>query len=248
MNTRDKDLAAFEEYLFSFMNDATPGIPLTDAEVIAILQNDDSPEEPAAEEKEQILKSMKAAYERRKHVEMKMKNLNRIHSLGELLHLFCEWRDIPSAWLARLLNLTAEQFEAYKKDKVSPLELGKERILNFVALAGISIQEMIGILERTVKLSNLKPTTNLAAAHTRVYKEANASELSMVRESAMKELALALDEPEEIVISKENWEVLRQELLQESAEDHSVFDITNQCFTVRDKSRRNFTNVLLQQI
>jgi hypothetical protein len=248
MNTRDKDLAAFEEYLFSFMNDETPGMPLNNDEVVAILENYAPLEEPAAEEKEQIIKIMKAAHERRKYVKMQIQNLNRIHSVGELFHLFCEWRDVPSAWLARLLNLTEEQFEAYKKDKVSPLELGKERILNFAALAGISIQEMLGILEKTVKLSNLKPTTNLAAAHTRVYKEASASELSTVRESAMKELVLALDEPEEIVISKDDWKTFRQELLQESAEANSGFDIKDHCFTIRDRSRRNFANVLLQQI
>lgn len=95
MNTRDKDLAIFEEYLFSFMNDETPSTPLNNDEVAAILENYAPLEEPAAEEKEEIVKIMKEAHERRKYVTMKMQNFNRIHSVGELFHLFREWRDIP---------------------------------------------------------------------------------------------------------------------------------------------------------
>jgi len=248
MKTRDKDLAAFEKYLFSFMSEATPSTPLTNEEVVAILQNDDSPEEPTAEEKEQIIKIMKQTHERRKYVKRKMQNFNLIHSVGELFQLFCEWQNLSSTWLARLLNLTEEQFEAYQKDKVSPIELGKERILNFAALAGVSIQEMIKLLEKTVKLLALKPTVNLAAGHTRVYKEGNDSEIFVIRESAVKELLLALEAPKEEASSQENWEALRRELLKAEADEHSVLGASNQCLTILDKSRRRYANIVLQQI
>ncbi|MDZ7288952.1 MAG: hypothetical protein ONB44_01080 [candidate division KSB1 bacterium] len=248
MSEQDKDLAAFEEYLFSFMNDATPSTPLTNEEVVAILQNYGPPEEVSSEEKEQIVKLMKEAHGRRMEIARKMQNPGLIHSLGEFLKLFCEWRHIPAAWLARLLNLTEEQFEVHRKDRLSPVELGKDRILNLAALAGIKIQDMVAIIDKTIKLLQLKPTTNFAAAYTRVYKEATESELLKVRDDAMKELLLKLDEPNETVQPEKSWESLRHELLQEGAKEISLLAETNQCLTIRDKSRRKFITSVLQQI
>lgn len=225
MKEKDKDLAAFEEYLFSFMNDATPSIPLTNDEVVAILQNYGPPEKVAPEEKEQIVKLMKETHSRRMEIARKMQNPSLIHSLGELFQLFCDWKHTPSAWLARLLNLTEEQFEAHRKDRVSPVTLGKNRILNFAALAGMNIQDMAVIIEKTIKLLNLKPTTNFAAGHTRAYKkEASESELLRVRDDATKELLLKPDEPKQPFSQDEHWEDFRRALLQEDSTDKKLFD------------------------
>jgi hypothetical protein len=60
----NRDLAAFEEYLFSFMTESTASTPLTNDEVIAILQNYGPPEKPSAEEKEQLVRRMKETHER----------------------------------------------------------------------------------------------------------------------------------------------------------------------------------------
>lgn len=248
MKEKDKDLAAFEEYLFSFMNDATESTALTNDEVIAILQNDGPPEKISPEEREQAVKLMKEAHERRMEVARKMQNSNLIHSLGELFQLFCEWKHTPSAWLARLLNLTEEQFEAHRKDRVSPVALGKDRILNFAALVGINIQDMVVIIEKTIKLLNLKPTTDFTAGHTRVYKEASESGRLKVREDAMKELLLKLDEPKPTIHQEEHWEDFRRVLLQAGAEDDALFGTASHCLTIRDKLRGKFTASVLQQI
>ncbi len=55
MHEQEKDLVAFEAYLFSFMNDATKSTPLTNDEVVAILQNYGPPEEVSPEEKEHLI-------------------------------------------------------------------------------------------------------------------------------------------------------------------------------------------------
>ena len=84
----DKELADFETYLFSFMNDATESTPLTNDEVIAILQNYGPPEEVAQEEKEHLVKLMKETNMRRTELARKMLNPRLIRSFGELLQLF----------------------------------------------------------------------------------------------------------------------------------------------------------------
>ena len=66
MAQEDKDWAAFEKYLFSFMNEDTPRIPLTNDEVIAILESYGPPAEVSEEAEERVVKLMKTAYERRK--------------------------------------------------------------------------------------------------------------------------------------------------------------------------------------
>lgn len=65
MKEQEKDLAAFEEYLFSFMNDATESKPLTTDEVVAILQSYGPPEAISSEEQEQFVGLMKEAHNRR---------------------------------------------------------------------------------------------------------------------------------------------------------------------------------------
>lgn len=218
MHEQEKDLVAFEEYLFSFMNDATESIPLTNDEVIAILQNYGSPEEVSQEEKEHLVKLMKETNMRRNELARKMRNPHLIRSLGELLQLFCEWKNFSQGRLARLLNLTEEQFKALQQDRVSPTELGKERILKFAALAGTSIQDLVAILDKTVALLKLKPTAKFVDGQVRVYyKEAMPPELLKVMEEVPTAPKSALDNPEEITEQEKNWEALRHELLQEGA-------------------------------
>jgi hypothetical protein len=67
----DKELADFEAYLFSFMNDATKSTPLTNDEVVAILQNYGPPEEASPEEKEHLVTLLKEIHARRKEIARK---------------------------------------------------------------------------------------------------------------------------------------------------------------------------------
>jgi hypothetical protein len=212
----DKDLADFETYLFSFMNDATESTPLTNDEVIAILQNYGPPEEVSQEEKEHLVKLMKETNLRRMELTRKMRNPHLVRSLGELLQLFCEWKNFSQGRLARLLNLTEEQFRALQQDRVSPTELGKERILKFAALAGTTIQDLVAILDKTVALLKLKPIAKFVDGQVRVYyREAIELEPMKVMENVAKELKSTLDVPKEATPQEENWEALRHELLQE---------------------------------
>jgi hypothetical protein len=212
----DKDVADFEAYLFSFMNDATPSTPLTNSEVVAILQNYGPPEEVAQEEKEHVVKLMKETHARQTALARKMRNPHLIRSLGELLQLFSEWKHLPSGRLARLLNLTEEQLEALHQDRVSPVEIGKEGILKFATLAGITIQEFVAILDRTVDLLKLKPIAKFVDGKVRVYyREAMEPEPLKVMEDVPKKLKSILDEPKEAAPQDESWEALRRELLQE---------------------------------
>jgi len=218
MYEQENDLAAFEEYLFSFMNDATESTPLTNDEVVAILQNYGPPEEVSREEKEHIVKLMKETNMRRMELARKMRNPHLLRSLGELLQLFCEWKHFPSARLARLLNLTEKQLEALHQDRVSPVELGKERILKFAALAGTSIQDLVAILDKTVALLKPKPTAKFVDGQVRVYyREAMAPEPLKVMENVPTVPKSTLDKPEEITEQEKNWEALRHELLHEGA-------------------------------
>jgi hypothetical protein len=177
-----------------------------------------------------------------------MQNPNLIHSVGELFQLFSEWAHIPSAWLARLLNLTEEQFDAHRKDKISPEELGKERILNFAAIAGITIQDLVAIIEKTIKLLKLKPATNFTAGNVRADKKISETKRLNVMDDAMKELMLALGEPEEAEQQQDEWEAFRRELFQDYTEDSPPFAENGKCLTILDKSRRNYAQSLLQQI
>jgi hypothetical protein len=118
--------------------------------------------------------------------------------------------------LARLLNLTEEQFRALQQDRVSPTELGKERILKFAALAGTTIQDLVAILDKTVALLKLKPIAKFVDGQVRVYyREAIELEPMKVMENVAKELKSTLDVPKEATPQEENWEALRHELLQE---------------------------------
>jgi hypothetical protein len=150
----------------------------------------------------------------------KMRNPHLIRSLGELLQLFCEWKNFSQGRLARLLNLTEEQFKALQQDRVSPTELGKERILKFAALAGTSIQDLVAILDKTVALLKLKPTAKFVGGQVRVYyREAIPLEPLKVMENVPAVPKSTLDEPEEITEQEKKWEALRHGLLQEGAAD-----------------------------
>jgi hypothetical protein len=114
------------------------------------------------------------------------------------------------------LNLTEEQFRALQQDRVSPTELGKERILKFAALAGTTIQDLVAILDKTVALLKLKPIAKFVDGQVRVYyREAIELEPMKVMENVAKELKSTLDVPKEATPQEENWEALRHELLQE---------------------------------
>jgi hypothetical protein len=248
MNEQDKDLATFEEYLFSFMNEATPSTPLTGDEVVAILNNYGPPEEVSAEERERAVQHMKEAHARRIEVASKMQNPEQIQSLGELLQLFCEWKHISPAWLARLLNMSAGHFEAHRQDSVSPEEFGKEQVLNFAALAGIGIPALLAILERTIKRLQLKAATNWTGGQTRIYQEAIAPQGLKIMESAVTGRSPKSGETEEKAQPKAGWEVLREEILQEAVRETLLLNQPHQCLTIHGKSQQQFARYLLEQI
>jgi hypothetical protein len=170
--------------------------------------------EISTEEREQAVQRMKEAYARRMEVANKMQNPDQIQSLGELLQLFCEWKHISPAWLARLLNMSAGHFEAHRQDSISPEELGKEQILNFAALAGIGIPTLLAILDRTMKRLQLQSTTDRAGGHSRIYQEAIAPRGLKIKESAAAERPLKSGETEEKAQPKAGWEALREAILQ----------------------------------
>jgi hypothetical protein len=148
----------------------------------------------------------------------KMRNPHLIRSLGELLQLFCEWKNFSQGRLAILLNLTEEQFKALQQDRVSPTELGKERILKFATLAGTSIQDLVAILDKTVALLKLKPAVKFVDGRVQVYyREAMVTEPLKIMEDVPTVPKSTLDEPKEISEQEKSWEALRQELLQEGA-------------------------------
>ena len=244
MNEQDKDLAAFEEYLFSFMNEATASTPLTDDEVVAILENYGPPEEISLQEKEQAFKRMSEARRRRMEVADKMQNPDQIQSLGELFKLFCEWKQIPSAWLAQLLNMSEGYFEAHLQDRVSPEELEKEQILNFAAVAGIGVQALVTIIERTLKARS----TNLITGQTKIYKKAVAPQLSRIMDSPTQVQPKKMDEVSEPAHPIESWEALREAILQQAEKDAMLLNQPHQCLTIRDESQRQYVKELLQQI
>ncbi|MCI0691861.1 hypothetical protein L0337_07615 [candidate division KSB1 bacterium] len=248
MNAQDKNLTAFEEYLFSFMNEATPSTPLTGDEVVAILNNYGPPEEVSAEESEQAVQRMKKAHARRMEVANKMQNPDQINSLGELLQIFCEWKHISPAWLARLLNMSAGHFEAHRQDSVSPEEFGKEQILNFAALAGIGIPTLVIIIERTIKRLQLKSATNWAGGRTRIYQEAISPQNLKIKESAAAERLPQSGEAEETAQPKAGWEALREAILQEAEREALLLSQPHQCLTIHNKSQRQFAQYLLEQI
>jgi hypothetical protein len=214
----DKDMADFEAYLFSFMNDATKSTPLTNDEVVAILQNYGPPEEVSQEETEHVVKLMKETNLRRVALARKMENPHLLRSLGELLQLFCEWKHFSQGRLARLLNLTEEQFRALQEDRVSPTELGKERILKFAALADTSIKDLVAILDKTVALLKLKPIAKFVDGRVQVYyRETMVTEPLKIREDVPTEPKSTLEETKEITELERSWEALRLEILQEGA-------------------------------
>jgi hypothetical protein len=230
------------------MNEATPSTPLTGDEVVAILTNYGPPEEVSAEEGEGAVQRMKEAHARRMEVASKMQNPEQIQSLGELLQLFCEWKHIAPAWLARLLNMSAGHFEAHRQDSVAPEEFGKEQILNFAALAGIGIPTLLAILERTIKRLQLKAATNWTGGQTRIYQEAIAPQGLKIMESAVTERPPKSGEAEEKAQPKAGWEAWREAVLQEAERETLLLNQPHQCLTIHDKSQRQFARYLLEQI
>ena len=98
-------------------------------EAAAILQNYGPPEAISLEERENLIKLMKVAHKRRIDVTWKMSNSGAIYSLGELLQLFSEWKNVRLRRLAQLLNITPEQLAAHQKDRISPAKMGMERLV-----------------------------------------------------------------------------------------------------------------------
>ncbi|MGH7494704.1 MAG: hypothetical protein ACREOO_20220 [bacterium] len=214
MNAQDKDLPAFAEYLSALVKNSKESKPLTTEESVAILQNYGPPEEISSEEREKMIKLMKVAHKRRIEISWKMSNSGSIHSLGELLQLFSERKNISLLRLGHLLNITAEQLAAHREDRISPTKMGKERILNLAMLAGIGIQDMVAIIDRTITRMQSK-----TSGGTTEYFGEFADMRKMRRSHISEHASPSWEKGEAPGRAERSWQSLRTELLREAAEN-----------------------------
>lgn len=142
---------------------------------------------------------------------------------------------------ARNLDLFARGRETVRRNHSTCNDIG-------ASPAGINVQEIVAIVDKTIKLIQLKPISNLAGGYTRVSKDASQSERLRVREDAAKELLLKLDDQKEPAQPEKNWVLLSQDLLREDTKIiHPTGGDTSQCITIRGKLQRHYANFLLQQ-
>ena len=200
------ELRAFEQQLFSFMNEAQPRTPLTAAEVAAIFKNYGPPEDIEAEEKEHLVNLMKAAHEK------KARKIHPVDSLEGLFQLICDSKRLPAYRLAELLNLAEDEVEAYRRESLSPERLGRERLLHLAALAGITIRQMVAVIDKTITRRIRKSPTS-SATTGQSYQEWSGSEPLKVSDGSPLYGKLQQSAAEQT----KSWEALREALLQEAA-------------------------------
>jgi hypothetical protein len=238
-------LKEFEDYLRQAVKE-NPKTPFSTEEVIQILKSYNPPEDLEAFEDDTIVQVMKAEYQKRFQLEKKLNFFSRIHSLGELVQIYCDYHSISDTVLARFLGLSSEEFKDYQKDRIAPGSFKKEFLLNLAALVGISMNQMIQLLDKTFRLFQIKQSTSMAPSYTRMKKRQEDTSKMLVRDGAMKELLLRLTDEE--VSEADEFDELKNELIDEYKKNKSDYENIGRCYTIRTKQQYNKVNEILQQL
>lgn len=245
--SHNKKLSDFEEFLNRIVSEGAETTPFSGEEVIKILNNFGPPEEVDEAEKEKLTALMKKTHERRVALERKLNNPSLIQSLGGLLKCACSFYKISVDGFARLLDLTPAEFNDCLYDRKSPQAWGEHRILIIAAFMNISINHLIEILDKTVKLMKIRGNTNLAASQARADKGLDDSTREDVIQDAMKELLLATEDLDEKDEETSAWDEFKQNLRQQAEIDESPFTGLHTSYTLQPKRARPVFRQLLQQ-
>ena len=206
--------------------------PLSDSDFNHILESYELDEANYRIDEDKYVKIMKETYDKMIEYEKKLTNKTSIRSFGELLHIVCEYYEIAVDRLAFLLDLTQKEMVEYFQDNRSIFNLGIKRILNLCALINVNIEEIISILERTIRLKNIKDEICLNAGYARANKDIGDSKRDNIMNDAMKELLLKVEEPEIENDTLMQWNNLKKELQIEIQKDESLDFNTKGCFTI----------------
>jgi hypothetical protein len=247
-NPQKKNLIEFEKFLTDAVNKGD-NFPLTDEEIIEILDNFGPPDHVEDFQDEEFILLMKRTHERRAVQKRKLNNPTAIRSLGELLNCFCEFYKVSTERLSSFLGLTIKEFNNILHNKITPNHIGRSRILTICEFTNLSINDMIGILDRTVKLIKININTNLAASNARTDKGISESDRSVVTLDAMQELLLAIEEPNENDKESYFWSEFKDSLREQADREKSPFNLVHSCYTLmRDRSSTTLLNQLSKQL
>lgn len=241
----NQKLDDFENYLLQLVKER-PKTPFSTKEVLQILQSYNPPDDLEGLRDERIIQLMKNEYEKRAQQEIKLKNFSLIHSLGELIRTYCDFQNISPLKLSQLIGISKEEFEKCEKDKVSPAALKKGVLSNVMLLIGVPINDMIQILRKSINLFQIKQNTNISLSYARMKKDIDESQKMQVRNGAMTELLLTLKDEEEA--ESDEFENLKNELVEEYEKIQTEYDIIRQCYTIKTKPRSDKINNILQQL
>ncbi len=240
----DKNIDAFEKYLRQSVKEHKK-TNLSTEEVLNILKSYSPPDDLEILKDEKINQIMKDEYEKRTQLENKFNNFSLIHSLGELIQSYCDFKRISSNKLAKVLGLSDEEIDNYLKDRISPDNLKKDLLLNLMLVIGIPINDMVQIIDKTLKLFQIKRKTNLAANYVRMEKGIEESKKMRVKDSAMKELLLSLKDEEGTITDE--FEELKNGLRKDFERIQEYKNI-QQCYTIKTPTRKGKINQVLQLI
>jgi hypothetical protein len=242
--TQKKNLVDFEKFLSDAINDPEE-FPLTNEEIIEILKKFGPPQEVDNVQEEELVSLMKKTHERRIVQQRKLNNPTMIRSLGELLKYFCEFYKVSTERFASFLGLTVREFYNFLHDRKTPDSLGESRILTLSEFTSVSINDMIGILDRTIKLIKITSKTNIAASSARTDKRISESDRSAVILDAMQELLLAIEELNEDDKETSSWIEFKERLLEWADKEKSPFKQAHLCYTLM---KGNSLRVLLDKL
>jgi|GEM_PF-3374587 len=244
-NIKKQSLAEFEKYLLQSVKER-PKTPFSTEEVLQILKNFNPPDDLEKLRDESIVQVMKSETEKRMQLEQKLKNYSLIHSLGELIKGYCDFKNISPIRFAQAIGLSKQELENYEKDRVAPESLRKEILLKLMLFIGIPIDEMLKIVKKTVNLFQIKQETSMTPSYTRLDKRQEDSQKMRVKDGAMKELLLKLKDEEETVMDK--FEQLKDELVTEYEKIQLEYETFEQCYTIRTRWRNDKINRIVQQL
>ena len=244
-NNNPKDLSSFEANLFKQLKEASDKTPFSSERELEHFFGPSESIDDLLSEK--LLSAMEETHKRRIELEWKLEDYSRIRSFGELIRVYCEYNHIPLNNLANCLALSIEEFKEYIKDQRPPNTLGIQNILTIIAFVGISIQEMLKILDRTMRLLKIKNETSISFSHARFNKDIGETTRHDMINDAMKELLLATDKKEEKSDQSTEWEIFKNRLLDEAKSDLSLSHIgSSNCYFIDNRQTRSALKSLLE--